>query len=72
MTRDAVKAQRLAAELMQLGVYVTAFSYPVVPKEMARVRTQMSAAHERPQIDRAIDAFVEAGKRLELIPGSPQ
>jgi glycine C-acetyltransferase len=72
MTRDAVKAQRLAAELMQLGVYVTAFSYPVVPKDMARVRTQMSAAHERPQIDRAIDAFVEAGKRLELIPGRAQ
>ena len=70
MIRDAVKAQRLAAELMQRGVYVTAFSYPVVPRDMARVRTQMSAAHERSQIDRAIDAFVEVGKRLELISGS--
>jgi glycine C-acetyltransferase len=55
---------------MQLGVYVTAFSYPVVPRDMARVRTQMSAAHERAQIDRAVDAFVDVGRRLELIPGS--
>jgi glycine C-acetyltransferase len=69
MTRDAVKAQRLAAELMRLGVYVTAFSFPVVPRDMARVRTQMSAAHERSQIDRAVDAFIEVGRRLQLIPG---
>jgi glycine C-acetyltransferase len=71
MTGDAVKAQQLASELMQHGVYVTAFSFPVVPQGMARVRTQMSAAHSRQQIDRAIDAFIAVGKQLELIPGRP-
>ena len=67
MTGDALKAQQLAAELMQHGVYVTAFSFPVVPKGQARVRTQMSAAHSREQLDRAIDAFIEVGKQLQLI-----
>lgn len=67
MTGDAVLAQRLASELMQHGVYVTAFSFPVVPQGMARVRTQMSAAHERAQLDCAIDAFVAVGKQLNLI-----
>jgi len=71
MTGDAVKAQQLASELMQHGVYVTAFSFPVVPQGMARVRTQMSAAHSRQQIDRAIDAFIAVGRQLELIPGRP-
>ena len=69
MTGDAVLAQRLAAGLMEQGVYVTAFSFPVVPKGMARVRTQMSAAHSREQLDRAIDAFITVGKQLELISG---
>ena len=67
MTGDAVKAQQLAAELMQHGVYVTAFSFPVVPQGMARVRTQMSAAHSRAQLERAIDAFIAVGKQLQLI-----
>ncbi len=67
MTGDAVKAQQLAAELMQHGVYVTAFSFPVVPQGMARVRTQMSAAHSREQLERAIDAFIVVGKQLQLI-----
>ncbi len=67
MTGDAVKAQRLAAELMRHGVYVTAFSFPVVPKGQARVRTQMSAAHDRAEIDCAIDAFVAVGRQIELI-----
>ena len=69
MTRDALLAQKLAAGLMEHGVYVTAFSFPVVPKGMARVRTQMSAAHSREQIDRAIDAFIAVGRQIELIPG---
>ncbi|MDH3220293.1 MAG: glycine C-acetyltransferase [Gammaproteobacteria bacterium] len=68
MTGDAVKAQRLAADLMQHGVYVTAFSFPVVPKGQARVRTQLSAAHSRAQLDRAIDAFIAVGRQIELIP----
>ncbi|MDH3759522.1 MAG: glycine C-acetyltransferase [Gammaproteobacteria bacterium] len=71
MTGDAVKAQQLASELMQHGIYVTAFSFPVVPQGMARVRTQMSAAHSREQLDRAIDAFIAVGNQLELIPRSP-
>ncbi|MFZ9037376.1 MAG: glycine C-acetyltransferase [Gammaproteobacteria bacterium] len=67
MTGEAVKAQQLAAELMQHGVYVTAFSFPVVPQGMARVRTQMSAAHSRAQLERAIDGFIAVGKQLQLI-----
>ncbi len=67
MTGDARIAQQLASELMQHGVYVTAFSFPVVPKGMARVRTQMSAAHSREQLDTAIDAFIIVGKQIGLI-----
>ena len=67
MTGDAVKAQQLASELMQHGVYVTAFSFPVVPRGQARVRTQMSAAHSREQLDWAISAFVEVGRHLQLV-----
>ena len=67
MTGDAIIAQRLASELMEHGVYVTAFSFPVVPKGMARVRTQMSAAHSREQLDKAIDAFVAVAKQIGLI-----
>ena len=69
MTGDALLAQKLAAGLMEHGVYVTAFSFPVVQKGMARVRTQMSAAHSREQLDRAIDAFIAVGRQIELIPG---
>jgi glycine C-acetyltransferase len=53
---------------MEQGVYVTAFSFPVVPKGQARVRTQMSAALGRDQIDRAIAAFITVGKQVGLIP----
>ncbi len=72
MTGDAVAAQQLAAKLMQHGVYVTAFSFPVVPEGLARVRTQMSAAHSREQLEQAIDAFITVGKELELIPAEAQ
>ena len=67
MTGEAQLAQRLASELMNHGVYVTAFSFPVVPEGLARVRTQMSAAHSRAQLDRAIDAFVAVGRQIKLI-----
>jgi glycine C-acetyltransferase len=60
-------AQQLAAHLMRHGVYVTAFSFPVVPEGKARVRTQMSAAHGREQLERALDAFVEVGRQIKLI-----
>ncbi len=67
MTGDAHLAQRLAAGLMHHGIYVTAFSYPVVPEGQARVRTQMSAAHEREQLEYAIDAFTAVGREIDLI-----
>jgi glycine C-acetyltransferase len=67
MTGEAVLAQQLAGELMRHGVYVTAFSFPVVPRGMARIRTQISAAHSREQLDLAIDAFIQVGKQLAMI-----
>jgi glycine C-acetyltransferase len=68
MTGDARLAQQLASGLMEQGVYVTAFSFPVVPKGQARVRTQMSAALSREQIDFAIEAFIRVGQQVGLIP----
>jgi glycine C-acetyltransferase len=68
MTGDARLAQQLASGLMEQGVYVTAFSFPVVPKGQARVRTQMSAALSREQIDFAIAAFIKVGQQVGLIP----
>ena len=68
MTGDARLATEMAAKLMQEGVYVTAFSFPVVPKGQARIRTQMSAAHTESQIDTAIAAFTKVGRALGMIP----
>lgn len=68
MTGDAKLAQQLASGLMQQGIFVTAFSFPVVPKGQARVRTQMSAALSREQINRAIEAFITVGQQVGLIP----
>jgi glycine C-acetyltransferase len=68
MTGDARLAQQLASGLMEQGVYVTAFSFPVVPRGQARVRTQMSAALSREQIDFAISAFIKVGQQVGLIP----
>ena len=68
MTGDARLAQQLASGLMEQGVYVTAFSFPVVPRGQARVRTQMSAALSREQIDFAIAAFIKVGQQVGLIP----
>jgi glycine C-acetyltransferase len=67
MTGEATIAQQLASGLMEHGVYVTAFSFPVVPRGLARVRTQMSAAHSHQQLDSAIDAFIVVGRQIELI-----
>ncbi len=60
MIGDAPAAARLAAALVASGIYVVAFSYPVVPQGAARIRTQMSAAHTIADLDRAVDAFVAA------------
>jgi len=67
MIGDAAAAVRLAGELQRRGVYVTAFSYPVVPHGKARIRTQMNAAHSLADLDRAADAFASAGRAVGLI-----
>lgn len=67
MLGDAQIASRMADALLQEGVYVIGFSYPVVPKGRARIRTQMSAAHTPEQIDRAVDAFKRVGKSLGIV-----
>ncbi|MBY5987233.1 glycine C-acetyltransferase [Roseovarius atlanticus] len=67
MLRDPKLAQEMARRLNDRGVYVTAFSFPVVPREQDRIRTQMSAALTRDMLDRAIDAFEAVGRELEVI-----
>ena len=67
MLRDPKLAQEMAARLGEEGVYVTAFSFPVVPKGQDRIRTQMSAALTREMLDRAIAAFGKVGRELGVI-----
>ncbi len=64
MLHDAARAQGMAAKLLAEGIYVIGFSYPVVPKGQARIRVQLSAAHERPHLDRALEAFARVGRAL--------
>jgi glycine C-acetyltransferase len=68
MLGDAALAGRMADRLLERGVYVIGFSYPVVPKGQARIRTQMSAALTRAQLDTAIEAFAAVGRELKVIP----
>lgn len=67
MLYDAVLAKKMADKLLEEGLYVIAFSFPVVPREKARIRTQMSAAHDTAHLDRAIAAFEKIGKELGVI-----
>ncbi|HVJ63207.1 MAG TPA: glycine C-acetyltransferase [Tahibacter sp.] len=67
MLHDAKLAQAFAKELLDEGIYVIGFFYPVVPQGQARIRTQMSAAHTFEQIDRAVEAFVKVGKKLGVL-----
>ena len=67
MLGDAKLAQDMAARILELGVYVIGFSFPVVPRGQARIRTQMSAAHTFEQIDQAVAAFTQAGRELGVI-----
>ncbi len=67
MLGDAKVAAEFAERALAKGIYVIGFSFPVVPKGQARIRTQMSAAHSREQLDRAIDAFIEVGRDMGLI-----
>jgi len=67
MLYDAKLAQEMAALLLEEGIYVIGFFYPVVPKGKARIRVQLSAAHDQKQIDKAIEAFVKVGNHLKVI-----
>ncbi|WP_040496263.1 glycine C-acetyltransferase [Ilumatobacter nonamiensis] len=67
MIGDAAKAGEMSNRLLERGIYVTAFSFPVVPHGAARIRTQMNAAHTDDDIDRAVEAFTAVGRELELI-----
>ena len=67
MLYDAKLAQAFAKALLDEGIYVIGFFYPVVPQGQARIRTQMGAAHTREQIDRAVEAFVKVGRRLGVL-----
>ena len=67
MLYDAVVSQTMAEKLLEKGIYVIGFYYPVVPKGQARIRVQISAAHSIAQLDQAIQAFIEVGKELGVI-----
>lgn len=67
MLYDAVLAQKFAERLLDKGIYVVGFFYPVVPKGQARIRVQISAAHEKHHLDKAIQAFTEVGKELGVL-----
>ncbi len=66
MLGDAKLAQDVAREMLSEGIYVIGFSYPVVPKDKARIRVQISAAHSKPQLDRALEAFKKVGQKHGL------
>lgn len=67
MLYDAPLSQKYAASLLDEGIYVTGFYYPVVPKNEARIRVQLSAAHTREQLDKCINAFIKIGKELGVL-----
>ncbi len=67
MLGDAKLAHDIAYDLLEQGIYVIGFSYPVVPKGKARIRVQISAAHEKRHLDKAIDAFIRVGKKHKII-----
>ncbi len=67
MLYDAKLSQIMADELLKMGIYVIGFFFPVVPKDKARIRVQLSAAHSKAHIDKAIEAFTVVGKKLNVI-----
>ena len=67
MLYDAPLSQRFAAAMAEEGIFVTGFYYPVVPQGQARIRVQLSAAHTREQLDKAIAAFIKVGKKLGVL-----
>jgi glycine C-acetyltransferase len=67
MLYDAVLSQKMAEKLLERGIYVIGFYYPVVPKGQARIRVQISAGHHQEHLDQAIEAFIAVGKELGVI-----
>jgi glycine C-acetyltransferase len=67
MIYDAPLAVKFANELLNEGVYVIGFVFPVVPRGKARIRVQLSAAHTSKQVDKAVEAFIKVGKKLNII-----
>lgn len=67
MLGDARLASTFADDMLKKGIYVIGFSYPVVPKGKARIRVQISAAHSEEDIERAVDAFIDVGRKLNVI-----
>ena len=67
MVYDAVKAQALASRLLELGIYVIGFFFPVVPQGQARIRVQISAGHSQADLEKAVAAFGQAGRELGVI-----
>jgi glycine C-acetyltransferase len=72
MLYDERLAHEMARRLLDEGIYVIGFSYPVVAKGQARIRVQLSAAHERAHLDRAIEAFTRVGQELDVLSRSPR
>ena len=66
MLYDAVLSQKVAERMLQKGIYVIGFYYPVVPKDKARIRTQMSAAHSKADIDKCVKAFADVREELKF------
>ena len=64
---EAKLSKAFADKMLKEGIYVIGFYYPVVPKDQARIRVQLSAAHEREHLDKAINAFIKVGKELGVI-----
>jgi glycine C-acetyltransferase len=67
LLQDAPRTQKMASALLEAGVYAVGFSYPVVPQGQARIRTQVSAAHEPADLDRALEAFEQAGRKTGIL-----
>ena len=67
MLYDAVLSQQMASKLLDMGIYVIGFYFPVVPKGQARIRVQISAVHNTNHLDKAIESFTTVGKELDII-----
>jgi len=67
MLYDAKLSQDFAAKLLDEGIYVIGFYFPVVPKEQARIRVQVSAGHTKEQLDKAVEAFIKVGKEMNVL-----